>query len=134
MYLCQWFVLCENVVHDTTTGCLSMVNALFEIRASRFPALHPRFAFAAVLARSDGSTGPMSFRFVREAESGGETVAQFIGVEGAPRLQFYVNFPVGVRLMGIGPISFRIDVQEGGGDWCPVGRQVIQVLDLAPPE
>jgi hypothetical protein len=131
MYECRWFVLCETVIHDARSNNLTMVNALTQLRTPNFPALNPRFAFAAVLEREGESEGSLSLRFVRETESGEEILFIANGTGQAPaRAQFFLNFPMGIRLFGEGSVTFRIEAREGEADWYSVGSQSIQVSTL----
>ena len=130
MYMCQWIVLCENVIHDSQTNCLTLVNALTEVRATGLPALHTRFAFAVLLRRDDAARGALSLRLLRITDAGEEVVVNIVGREPPPRVQFYMNFPLGIRLFSLGPVRFRVDVREGDEDWYPVATQELQVIAL----
>jgi hypothetical protein len=133
MYTCRWFVLCETVVHDSGSNNLTMVNALTELRASHFPALHPRFAFATLLDRAGEPEGALSLRFVRETDDGDEVLLT-VGNEATPeRAQFFINFPAGIRLFGEGKVTFRIEAQEGENEWYAVGSQDIVVVAVPQP-
>ena len=128
MYICRWFVLCETVVVDRSSNNLTMVNALTELQAFSFPALHPRFAFASLLEKQGESEGPLSLRFVREMESGDEVLLKSENnIEKPPRVQFCVNFMPGIRLLNVGTVTFRVEVREGDADWYTAGSQSIQV-------
>jgi hypothetical protein len=132
MYTCRWFVLCETVVHDAGSNNLTMVNALTELRAPAFPALHPRFGFATLLDRVGKPEGALSLRFVRETEAGDEVLLN-VGNEVIPeRAQFFVNFPAGIRLFGEGRVTFRIEAREGESDWYTVGSQ--DIVGVAVPQ
>ena len=131
MYVCRWFVLCENVVQDKISNNLTMVNALTDIRATNFPVLHLRFSFAAKLERQGKPEGNLSLRFVRESESGDEILITAKGKDQTPEMaQFFTNFPMGIRLFKKGTVTFRIEAQEGDADWYPLGSQSIRVLLL----
>ena len=133
MYTCEWFILCENVVHNSQTNSLTLVNVLKEMTTTAFPSLHARFSFAAVVKREGEEEGPLSLRFVRETEAGDEIVVNAPGTESPERAQFFVNFPAGVRLYSEGPVSFRIDVREGEGDWYVVSSQEIVAQKVDSP-
>jgi hypothetical protein len=108
-----------------------MVNALTALRAVSFPAVHPRFAFAAILRREGDSEGPLSLRFVRETESEDEVLLTVDGSNQTPeKAQFYTNFPIGIRLFDEGTIKFRLEIQEGEADWYTVGSQSIEVSSI----
>ena len=134
MYICRWFVLCETVVFDHFSSNLTMVNAITELHVPSFPGLYPRFAFASLLEKQEESKGPLSLRFVRENESGYEVLLTIENniepIEnkiGARKAQFFMNFPLGIRLLNEGKITFHIEAREGEADWYPVGSQNIQV-------
>lgn len=133
MYACRWFVLCETVVHDGGSNNLTMVNALTELQAPSFPALHPRFAFAALICSKGDPEGSLSLRFVRETDSGDEVLLTVENDVTPERAQFFLNFPVGIRLLNAGKVTFRIDAREGENDWYAVGSQDIQVLVAEQP-
>lgn len=135
MYICRWLVLCETVVADRSSNNLTMVNAVTEFYVPEFPALYPRFAFASLLETQEQSEGPLSLRFIREKESGDETLLTIPGKEKVnkpAKIQFYVNFPAGIRLFGEGKITFRVEAREGEIDWYHVASQNVQV-HLARP-
>lgn len=134
MYTCRWFVLCEAVILDRYSNNLSVINALTELRVASLPAIHPRFAFAALLEREGDEQGPLSLRFVREKEKEDEILVP-IGEQNnkQPRIQFFINFPIGIRLTNEGTITFRIELKEGDGEWYSVGSQKVQV-SLSPPK
>jgi hypothetical protein len=135
MYVCRWFVLCENVIHDRQTNNLTMVNALSVVRTPSFPALHVRFSFAAILDREGEVKGPLSLRFVRENDEGDEILLTATGDVPSPLVaQFYMNFPMGIRLFKEGKVTFRIDAQEGESEWYAVGSQSLQVELLKQTE
>jgi hypothetical protein len=127
MYVCRWFVLCETVVLDQATNGLTMVNALNVVTARSFPAHHVRFAFATRLDLEGDAGGPVSVRFVREKPEGDEVLIPVTGAEAPPRVQFFFNFPLGLRLIEVGTVTFRIDVREGEGEWYGVASQSLQV-------
>lgn len=128
MYACRWFVLCETVIHEQGSNNLTMVNALSHLRAPSFPALHPRFAFAATLERQGEPEGPLSLRFVRETASGDEVLMTAENTKQSPeRAQFFLNFPMGIRLLNKGPVTFRVEAREGEAEWYSVGSQTIHV-------
>jgi hypothetical protein len=128
MYACRWFVLCEVVIHDKGSNNLTMVNALTQLQAQSYPAFHPRFAFAAMLEREGEPEGPLSLRFVREAEPDNEVLITAENPGQLPaRAQFFLNFPMGIRLLKEGPITFHIEAREGEADWYSVGSQSINV-------
>ncbi len=127
MYTCRWFVLCENVVHSTNDS-LSTINAIYEVSTPAFPALYPRFAFAAVLERTSEPEGGLALRFVREREDGPRDVIMTVGGELTPqRAQFFTNFPAGIRLFGEGLTTFHVEAREGDGDWYSVCSQTLKV-------
>lgn len=134
MYTCRWLVLCETVVNDQLANNMTMVNALTDLVAVSFPSLHVRFAFAAKLELQGEPTGHLSLRFVREAgEDGNEEILLTVGGDSAPtRVQFYFNFPHGIRLFRAGPVTFRVDAQEGEGDWYTVATQELDVHHVEP--
>ena len=135
MYRCRWFVLCENVIHDGRSNNLSMINALSVVRAPIFPAFHVRFSFAAMLDREGESEGPLSLRFVRENDDGDEILFNAKGTNDSPSVvQFFLNFPMGIRLFKEGKVTFRIEALEGDSSWYAVGSQSLQVevLKQAP--
>ena len=128
MYNCRWFVLCETVVHDSTTNNMSMVNTVVELRAKSFPALHPKFAFAAALERREGSPSKLSIRLVREKKEGDEVLLT-MEANGAPeKVQSFINFPMGIRLYGPESATFRLELQEDDQDWYIVATQAIDIL------
>jgi len=139
MYRCRWFVLCENVVNDKQSNNLTLVNTLSVVRAPSFPALHVRFAFAAVLDREGEPAGQLSLRFVRENDEGDEILLTATGDIQEPLVaQFYINFPMGIRLFKEGTVTFRVEVQEGESEWYSVGSQSLRVerleqADVSPP-
>ncbi len=136
MYICRWLVLCESVVNDQLTQNLTMVNALTELVASSFPSLHVRFAFAARLEREgEGEpAGNLALRFVREAgEDGNDEVLLTVTGDSAPQsVQFYFNFPHGIRLLKSGEVVFRVEAREGEGDWYAVATQTLHVHHREP--
>ncbi len=135
MYTCRWFILCENVVQNSQTNNLTMVNALSILRTPSFPALHVRFAFAAILDREGEPDGPLSLRFIRENETGGQVLFTAKGDGQAPPLvQFYLNFPMGIRLLEEGTVTFKIEALEGEGEWYAVGSQSVQVSVVEQPD
>ncbi len=110
-----------------------MVNALTELHAPNLPALHPRFAFAALLSRDGKSEGTLALRFVREAESEDEVLLTIENDATPERAQFFLNFPAGIRLLNAGKVTFRIDAREGENDWYAVGSQDLQVHAAEQP-
>jgi len=137
LYVCRWLVLCETVVDDQLTSNLTMVNALADLVAASFPSLHVRFAFATKLELQGEPSGHLALRFVRETgEDGVEEILLTVSGESAPaRVQFYFNFPHGIRLFEAGTVVFRVDAREGEGDWYAVASQALTVhrLEPAPP-
>lgn len=132
MYCCRWFVLCENVVMDVTTNNLTMVNALSVLRARAFPSHHLRFSFAAILDQKEDE-GPLSLRFVREMNEGDEILFTPATIDQTPKVaQFFLNFPLGIRLLEEGTVTFRIEVREGDSQWYSVGSQSLQVEHFEP--
>jgi hypothetical protein len=129
LYICRWLVLCETVVNDQLTQNLTMVNALTELVASSFPSLHVRFAFAARLELEGEPAGDLALRFVREAgEDGNDEVLLTVTGDSAPqRVQFYFNFPHGIRLLKSGAVVFRVEAREGEGEWYTVATQNLHV-------
>ena len=106
-----------------------MVNAITQITTPSFPALHPKFGFAALIERVEESEGGLALRFVRETENEDQILIDHPGNDAAPdRVQFYLNFPAGIRLMQKGPIQFRVDLREGDGEWYTTAKQSVQVL------
>ncbi len=133
MYTCRWLVLCETVVSDRTSNNLTMINAITELHVGGFPAMHPRFAFASLLERQGESLGALSLRFVRETKEKEEVLVNITDKkEAPPRVQFYMVFPLGIRLNEKGKITFRVEVREGNGDWYSVGSQHLQVYVQNP--
>ena len=134
MYRCRWFVLCENVVLDGRSNNFTMVNALSVIRTPEFPSLHIRFSFASILDRDGESEGPLSLRFIREKDDGNEVLLTAEGDGRSPSpVQFYMNFPLGIRLFKEGSIAFRIEAKEGDSDWYTAGTQRLKVELLKKP-
>lgn len=116
-----------------------MINALAEVRGTTFPALHPRFAFASLLLRNDlESQGPLAFRFMRfnEQEGVDEVIVEFtVPDENHPsRMQFYQNFPFGVRIFSQGEIRFRLLAKEGDGEWYEIATQKLNVAKVDVPK
>ncbi|MBN2715461.1 MAG: hypothetical protein JXX14_06370 [Deltaproteobacteria bacterium] len=132
MYCCRWFVLCENVVVDATTNNLTMVNALSVLRTHTFPAHHLRFSFAAILDQKEAE-GPLSLRFVREMKEKDEILFTTGTFDQAPKVaQFFLNFPMGIRLFEKGTVTFRVEAKEGDLDWYSVGSQSLLVEHFEP--
>lgn len=133
MYTCRWFVLCETVIHDSGTNNLTLVNTLTELFAPAFPSLFPKFGFAALLERRGEVAGNLSLRFVRKKEGGDEILLKISNPVMPERAQFFMNFPVGIRMFAPGPIEFQIEAQEGEADWYVVATQRVEVMTAKPP-
>ena len=135
MYSCRWFVLCESAILDQRTNALSMINALSVIHSTEFPALHTKFSFAAIVDRDGEPQGPLSLRFVREKDEGNEVLLTVEGGGQTPStVQFYMTFPLGIRLFKEGPIAFHIEAKEGDAEWYTAGTQRLNVELLKKPE
>ena len=135
MYRCRWFVLCENVVLDGRSNNFTMVNALSVIRTPEFPSLYIRFSFAAILDRDGEPQGPLSLRFVREKDNENEVLLTAEGdAQAPPTVQFYMNFPLGIRLFKEESIVFRVEAKEGDSEWYTAGTQRLKVELVKKPE
>ncbi|MCU0660950.1 MAG: hypothetical protein MUC50_01330 [Myxococcota bacterium] len=133
MYTCRWFVLCETVVHGSGTNSLTLVNTLTEIRAPEFPSMFPKFGFAALLERLGEATGTLSLRFVRKKNDENETLLTVSNALEPKGVQFYMNFPAGIRMFEPGPIEFQIEAKEGDANWYKVATQGVVALSATSP-
>ncbi|MGM0575075.1 MAG: DUF6941 family protein [Myxococcota bacterium] len=120
--VCDWLVLCEQVLQDRSTGNLTLINCVDQVNAVEFPANHPRFAFAARFrCQGDPPTEEHStaYRFVRFSDTDDEEeVATLEGLwrPGTRRSRVFLNFGV-LRLRRPERIWFRLDVKTNEGDW-----------------
>jgi hypothetical protein len=133
--VCDWLVLCEQVICDRQNGSLTLVNCLDSISAAAFPAEHPRFAFAARFRWSGDEPAKgeaVQYRVVRYSKTDPEEeVSNLTGAwaPGVPRSRVYVNFHL-LRLRRAEDIWFRIDWRVAGGEWQRGPAVPIQVAEL----
>lgn len=138
---CDWFVLCEQVLHDQQTSGLTLINCLDQVAAITFPANHPRFAFAAKY-RWDGpalsAEAQVAYRLVRLSEhEDDEVVTELTGTwkPGSRRARVFINFHQ-LRLKRPETIGFRLDSRWDGGRWeeGPIGSVDVLQLELTPEQ
>lgn len=133
--VCDWMVLCDQVISDTQTNALTLVNCLERVAAGEFPAAYPRFAFAAMF-RWDGAAPAadtaMEYRLVRYSDADDEEeILNLDGVwrAGTTRTRVFVNFGV-VRLRRVEDLWFRLDHRAGRGRWTKGRPALLQVVRL----
>jgi hypothetical protein len=134
MYTCKWFIFCESIFKDSLKNTPVIVSPIFGITASKFPVLHPRFAFSVALAAEGASKKRKvlpEVRFIREVDGKDEillSVESHLKEAGCSvDMSLSKAFEKGIRLFGPGRINFRIDIKEKGRKWYTAARQYLDV-------
>lgn len=119
---CDWLVLCQQVLVDTHTSNLTIVNCLDQVSALAFPVEHPGFAFAARF-RWEGEPHDeprdVEFRLVRFSDEDDEEIVLSLSGVWEPntkRTRVYSNFHF-LRLRRPERLWFRVDSRLRGRRW-----------------
>ncbi len=119
---CEWMVLAERVIEDSSNHTLTLVSCLEEIRTWVFPSQHHGFAVAARFRSQDGPPDKdhkLRMRLVRVSDHDPDEViaeAETTWVAGLTTARWVMNFSV-LRLKRPETLRFRIDHRLGRGGW-----------------
>jgi hypothetical protein len=120
--ICEWMVLAERVLDDSTTGNLTIVSCLERVQSLAFPAHHHGFAVAArfrCLGQAPESNCTVGMRLVRACESDPEEVISEAASEwqaGVDTARWVMNFHF-LRLKRPETLQFRLEYRVGDGIW-----------------
>jgi hypothetical protein len=119
---CEWFVLCERLIHDAHTQKTSLVDVLEVVPAFQFPAVHAGFACAARFrwnGEAPTAERQVRYRVVRQSDHApDEIVAELTGTWKVGSVRGRVGTQFGVlRLKQAETLRFRIDHALGDGHW-----------------
>ena len=119
---CEWMVLAERVIDDSTTHNLTLVSCLEQIQTLFFPAQHPGFAVAARFRCVDALPSrdrKVRFRLVRQSDH--EPDEELFKLDttwtaGHATTRLVTSFQF-LRLKRPETLRFRLDHQVGRAAW-----------------
>lgn len=132
---CEWMVLAERVIEDSTTHNLTIVSCLEQLQALSFPAQHNGFAVAARFRCAESPPKrerKVKMRLVRVSEHDPDEVISEVDSPwkaGVRTARWVMNFQF-LRLKRAETLGFRLEYKLGRSAWQLGASSSLDVIQM----